>query len=525
MGQIDRTAIDNWGVAGLYLMERAGEASTNILLDPDYGFDVSRPVVICGGGNNGGDGLVVVRRLLEHGTQPRLFLTDAPDRYRGEGKVNLDRVTEAGLQPTVLKEDNCTQALGEALRESTVVVDAILGTGISGSARGVPAEAIERINAHNVPVFSIDVPSGVIADTGAVEGPAVDASVTVTFGLPKVGHFLPPGIDYRGSLAVRSIGFPSELIREANCEALLLEPEDIRAVLPRRRASSHKGTNGHLCVIAGSRGMSGAALLCAQAAYAAGAGLVTLALPASLLPVAATAFWEALQAPLPETADGTLAEEAADFLLENAHRFAAAVIGPGLSQNEQTVQVVRRIVRDFSPPLLIDADGLNALEPDHLRARQYPWAASPHPGEMARLMDADSAGEIQSDRWGWARRAADTLKGPIALKGPGTVIASPETPLAVNPTGGPEMASGGMGDVLSGLVGGLMAQGLSPLDALSAGVYLHGLAADLVVEHTGYRALLAGDVGAMVQEAITELLDGPQMVSSRRVDSNVSRST
>ncbi len=509
----------------MFLMERAGEASVNILLDSTYAFDVARPVVICGGGNNGGDGLVVARRLRDCGADPHLFLTIDPDRLRGEAKVNFQQALQNGIHPVLLTDDNFEEALDNVLPRATVLVDAILGTGISGAPRGVPAKVIEKINRYDVPVLAIDIASGVVADTGAVEGVAVNASVTVTFGLPKVGHFLPPGIDYRGDLAVRSIGFPSDLIEETEGEAQLLEPEDIRSLLPKRSASSHKGTAGHLCVIAGSRGMSGAALLCARAAYAAGAGLVTLALPASLTPIAASSLWEALYSPLPETADGTLAEESVNFLLDNSHRFSAAVIGPGLSQHEQTIEAIRQIVSDLPIPLLIDADGLNALRPDHLKSRRHPWAASPHPGEMARLMDAPSAGEIQSDRWGWARQAADTLNGPIALKGAGTVVAAPGQPLRINPTGGPEMASGGMGDVLSGVVGGLMAQGVTPLEALTAGVYLHGLAADLLVKQTGYRALLAGDVGSMIQGAVAELLDRSRLVPSRRVDSDVSRST
>lgn len=507
MASVDRIAAESWGVAGLFLMERAGEACTQVLLDPTYQLDSSRPVLVCGTGNNGGDGFVVARRLAETGVQPVVLVVGDPENLRGDAKTNYDRLLEAGLRPIPPGQDGGSRVLRKELRNASVVVDGILGTGISGAPRGLAATAIAEINARGVPVLAIDIPAGVVADTGAADGVTVHAAVTVTFGLPKVGHFLPPGIDFRGDLLIKPIGFPARLLEEAEHSAAVLEPTDIAAILPKRSVSCHKGTAGHLCVIAGSRGMSGAALLCARAAYAAGAGLVTLAMPKSLIPIAACSLWEALLLPLPETTEGTLAEEAAEHILEGSHRFSAAIIGPGLSQHDQTTAAIQRIVDDLSLPLLIDADGLNALRPEHLRARRYPWAATPHPGELARLLDASSAGEIQSDRWGWARRAWETLDGPIGLKGAATVIASSRERLLINPTGGPEMASGGMGDVLSGIIGALLAQGMKPADALCAGVYLHGLAADLVVKQTGYRALLAGDVSKMIQTAVATTLN------------------
>jgi len=252
---------------------------------------------------------------------------------------------------------------------------------------------------------------------------------------------------------------------------------------------------------------------------------VTLAMPVSLIPIAAASLWEALLFPLPETIDGTLAEDAAVRVLESCHRFTAAVIGPGLSQQEETKSAVRRLVAELPIPVLIDADGLNALTPELLSSRPYPWVATPHPGELARLLDAPSASEIQMDRWGWARRACMALHGPVALKGAATVVAASGKPLAVNPTGGPEMASGGMGDVLSGIVGALSAQGCGPEDALYAGVYLHGLAADLLARREGYRALTAGDVSGMIQAAVARVSERAEGTPSRRVEYDCPRST
>ncbi|HPA46397.1 MAG TPA: NAD(P)H-hydrate dehydratase [bacterium] len=525
MASIDRTAQERWGVAGLYLMERAGEAFTQVLLDSSRGFDCTRPAILCGAGNNGGDGFVIARRLADIGFKPVILMTTEPQRLRGDAKTNYQRLLEQDLQPILLDEETAPTVLRRSIGQATVVVDAVLGTGISGAPKGLAAITIMEMNAGRAPVVSVDIASGIGADTGSVDGGAVSAAVTVTFGLPKVGHFLPPGINFRGDLAIRDIGFPASLLDEAPHDAVVLEQADIAAIVPRRTASCHKGTAGHLCVIAGSRNMSGAALLCARAACQAGAGLVTLAMPVSLIPIAAASLWEALLFPLPETLDGTLAEDAAARVLESSHRFTAAVIGPGLSQQEETKSVVRQLVRDLEIPILIDADGLNALTPGLLSSRSYPWAATPHPGELARLLDAASASEIQSDRWGWARRAQETLNGPVALKGAATVVAASGKPLLVNPTGGPEMASGGMGDVLSGIVGSLLAQGCGPEDALCAGAYLHGLAADLLARREGYCALTAGDVSGMIQASVAHVLGRAEGIPSRRVEFDRPRST
>ncbi|HOE11854.1 MAG TPA: NAD(P)H-hydrate dehydratase [bacterium] len=524
MASIDRAAQECWGVAGLYLMERAGEAFTQVLWDPSRGFDCTCPAVVCGAGNNGGDGFVIARRLASAEFKPVILMTTEPDRLRGDAKTSYQRLLEQGLGPIALDERTGADVLRRSIRQATVVVDAVLGTGISGAPKGLAAIAITEMNAAHAPVVSVDIASGVNADTGAVDGGAVSATLTVTFGLPKVGHFLPPGINFRGDLAIRDIGFPVSLLDEAPHDAAIPEEADIAAILPKRTTSCHKGTAGHLCVIAGSRNMSGAALLCARAACRAGAGLVTLAMPVSLIPIAAASLWEALLFPLPETIDGTLAEDAAARVLESSHRFTAAVIGPGLSQQEETKSVVRRLVAELPIPILIDADGLNALTPELLSSRPYPWAATPHPGELARLLDAASASEIQMDRWGWARRAYMALRGPVALKGAATVVAASGKLLVVNPTGGPEMASGGMGDVLSGIVGALLAQGCGPEDALYAGVYLHGLAADLLAGREGYRTLTAGDVSGMIQAAVAQVSGPAEGTPSRRVEYDRPRS-
>nr|HPO07928.1 NAD(P)H-hydrate epimerase [bacterium] len=250
MASIDRTAQERWGVAGLYLMERAGEAFTQVLLDSSRGFDCTRPAILCGAGNNGGDGFVIARRLADIGFKPVILMTTEPQRLRGDAKTNYQRLLEQDLQPILLDEETAPTVLRRSIGQATVVVDAVLGTGISGAPKGLAAIAIMEMNAGHAPVVSVDIASGIGADTGSVDGGAVSAAVTVTFGLPKVGHFLPPGINFRGDLAIRDIGFPASLLDEAPHDAVVLEQADIAAIVPRRTASCHKGTAGHLCVIA-----------------------------------------------------------------------------------------------------------------------------------------------------------------------------------------------------------------------------------------------------------------------------------
>ncbi len=502
MASIDRIAIEERGIAGLFLMERAGEGVTEGLISSYPPEILHQTAILCGKGNNGGDGFVVARRLAERGFQPHVALIGKGEALKGDARTNFHFAQGLNIPITECENSSDLSAFFSQ-SPARLLVDALLGTGAKGAPRGLIAEAIDSVNqrARSCAIASVDIPSGVEADTARVEGDAVFADVVYTMGLPKVGHLLPPGLDYCRRLVTLDIGFPKDLIENADSTAELLTASQIGAWLPRRKLSAHKGTEGHLAILAGSRGMTGAALLCAKAALTMGAGLVTTACPESLLPIYAGGVWEMMTIPAPETPEGVLAEEAFESVFSNGARFSAVVTGPGMSRHAPAMNLVRKIVREVEAPVLIDGDGLFALTKEELTERKSPWVITPHPGEMARLCGVTSK-EIQSDRWGYARRLTLNPNGVVVLKGPKTVVSCSGCPLFINPAGNPAMASGGMGDVLAGVIGALLARGLTPLHAACVGVYLHGLAADLLVERSGLETVLAGQVSSNLQQAI-----------------------
>jgi NAD(P)H-hydrate epimerase len=387
-------------------------------------------------------------------------------------------------------------------------VDGLLGTGLQGEVRSPYRELIEQINAcARAFVIAIDIPSGLHADTGEPLGAAVRADLTVTMGLPKMGLLKPAAMDYVGELEVVDIGIPPQFVNETPSDVELVAPSDIAPLLPRRKRSAHKGDFGHLLVLAGAEGYHGAAVLCAEAAARGGAGLVTLGVPQRIYPVVAAQCREVMVRPFSDTSDGSFALRAAEEMPSWFEVCDAVALGPGLSQNEETKQFVGRILRDCPRPMVVDADGLNALagHAESLAQRESPTILTPHPGEMARLI-ARTTKEVQWDRWGVARRFAKQTGMTVVLKGAGTVIASPHGPLWVNMTGGPALAKGGSGDILTGMIGSFLAQGFAPLDAARAGVFLHGRAADLAARELTDRAVLARDVLAQLGEAFAAVV-------------------
>ena len=374
-------------------------------------------------------------------------------------------------------------------------MDALLGTGGRGAPRGFLADVIAWINHIAKPtcVVSVDIPSGVDSDTGHVEGEAVQAHWVYTMGLPKVGHVLPPGQAYGRKLVVLDIGFPKDLLQEAESEAQLLTSHDINTWFPRRKESTYKGKEGHLLIIAGSEGMTGAALLCAKAAVTLGAGLVTTVCPKSLLPIYANGLWEMMTLPVQETDSRSISAGAFDEIVGGDFKYDAVVVGPGLGRHPSTMKLVQRLLIELDVPVLFDGDALFELNPDVLKARNAPWVVTPHTGEMARIFGV-GASEIESDRWEYAQRLANHQHGVAILKGPNTVVAGYQAPLRINSTGSSAMASGGMGDSLAGLIGALLAKGLKPLDAASIGVFLHGLSADDLVETRKLETVSANQV-------------------------------
>jgi NAD(P)H-hydrate epimerase len=457
---------------------------------------------------------VVARHLVGRGATVDVWLIGAAGEVRGDAATNLEALRRGGFALTEVTDRTGApgiDGLRLALRGADLLVDALLGTGVSGPATGLVAEAITALNDAGRPVCALDLPSGVSADRGGLPGPAVRARLTVTFGLLKRALFLYPAAGFAGRVELADIGVPRAWL-EAGVRVGLLEAEDVRAVLPPRVADAHKGRYGHLLVVAGSVGKTGAAVLACRGALRAGTGLVTCGLPVSQQPLVAAHLAEAMTEPLPETAAQTLSSKALDRLLELAGRMDAVAIGPGAGLDAETQGAVRALIRDMAQPMVVDADALTALvgHLEMVREARGPRLLTPHPGEAARLLGTTVA-EVQADRIESARRLADETGAVVALKGEGTVVASPAGDATLNPTGNPGMATGGTGDVLTGVAGGFLAQGVAPEAALRAAVYLHGLAGDLVAAQRGEAGLLAGDVAEALPAALRELRGGERV--------------
>ena len=456
--------------------------------------DWSRVVVVCGPGNNGGDGLAAARLLVQRGIAVDLFTLGDPSAYRGDPAVNLSRAAAFGLAPTALPSHGGFAALRSALAEADGVVDALFGTGLARRLEGDARRAVESINGAGRPVVSADVASGLFADGGAVGGPAIRAAVTVAFGAPKPCHVLAPASALCGRLVVADIGIPRATLEQNARRVWLSEASDARLLLPARPLESHKADFGRLAIVAGSRGKIGAAVLAARGALRAGAGLVTVFCAGSLEGLVVAALPEAMTAALPEE-DGALAARGSRELLDALAGFDAVVIGPGLGLHAETTRLLEKVLAVARLPVLADADALNAFSgrPAFFGKRRGPSVLTPHPGEAARLMSTTSA-KIQADRLGAARALAKKTRAVVILKGSHSLVAEPSGGIAVNPTGSPLLAAAGSGDVLSGVVGALLAGGLGPREAAVAGAWLHGAASDFLAQRLGDAGLLAHEV-------------------------------
>jgi hydroxyethylthiazole kinase-like uncharacterized protein yjeF len=506
MRRADRLTIEDVGLPGPVLMENAGAAVARVAAErfPRAG----RVVVVCGRGNNGGDGFVVARRLRDRGAVA--ILLGARDGVRGDALTHLQACERSGGRIVEVRDAEEWERTRSLADEADLLVDAVLGTGLSSEPSGLAALAIVTLQARHeagVPVVAVDLPSGLPSDQGVVDWPTATATVTVTFGAPKPGLVLPPGCHRTGELVVADIGIPSEVLASASPSLFLLEDGDACGAFPRRRPAAHKGDFGHLLVAAGSMGKTGAAILAARAALRSGTGLVTVATPEPCLPIIAASCAELMTEPLPATPGGGLSEAALGRLLELAAERDAVVLGPGLGQDPSTRSLVRALVRECPVPLVIDADGLNALAPgdgepplETSLGRAGSCVLTPHPGEMGRLVRR-SSGDVQKDRPGTAGRLARATGAVVVLKGERTLVAEPQGRVAVTATGNPGMATGGTGDVLSGVVGSLLGRH-GALLAATAGVVVHGRAGDLVARGRGEEGMTAGDVVEALPAAI-----------------------
>jgi NAD(P)H-hydrate epimerase len=506
MKRIDRRAIREFGIPGTVLMENAAGAVLSEMERFFEGLAGTRVGIICGKGNNGGDGLALARRLAVRGVPVRIALLAPFAAVTGEAKVNLSVAQKMDME---IIPNASARSLEDIISWSDVIVDALLGVGLSSPVKGAYAVAVAKINSSGRPVVAIDIPTGIHADSGAVLGSAVRADLTVTMGLLKRGLVLSPGAENAGIVRVADIGIPAGTIEQENIRLALLDRGYSWGLIGPRSRNAHKGDFGHLMVIAGSPGKAGAAIMAAKSALRAGAGLVTVATPNSLVPVVQQSIFEAMCIPAAESIDGTIGIGAETELLQAAARMTACAIGPGLSTHAETVMTVRNLVPRLTVPLVIDADGLNALAGslDVLKQARGPIVMTPHPGEMARLAGMPTAA-VQQDRLGVASAFARKYGVTLVLKGAGTVVACPGGDVFVNSTGNPGMATGGTGDALTGMIGSLLAQGYPAEQAACLGVFLHGAAGDLAAAEKGEQGMIAGDLIEKIPAAFRQAIPG-----------------
>jgi hydroxyethylthiazole kinase-like uncharacterized protein yjeF len=529
MREADRLTTEKHGVPSLQLMENAGAGVVAFLQKVFSGLAKRRIAVLCGKGNNGGDGFVVARLLKQSGANSAVILFAGPDSVRGDAALNLERLRQSGAAlATITDLAVWKQGTSASIESMEIIVDALLGTGLTGPVTGLLAQVIQDVNAlssrvRGAPkVIAVDIPSGLPSDGGPAEGPVIRANWTVTFTAPKVGQLLSRDCENVGRLIVHGIGTPPSLIEQLPADGLnlrWLELSEFQSLPLRRRPDSNKGTYGHALTVAGARGKAGAAALAGWGALRAGAGLVTVGTPEDALPTVASYRPELMTAPLAQTDAGTVSLRNFEYdrFAELTKGKTVLAMGPGLSLNNETQQFVLRVLAECPLPIVLDADGLNALAaaPSPAGERRSPaLALTPHPGEMARLLGA-TIEKVQADRLGAAHQAAKKYSAFVVLKGFHTIVVTPDGRTFINSTGNPGMATAGTGDVLTGILAGLTAQfGIEHWErVLGLGVYLHGLAGDVAAARTGEAPMIATDLLEAIPEAFaqirSELEDAP----------------
>lgn len=502
MRAMDQQAIQKIGMQGLLLMENAGLGVVQVVEEQLRELKGNRVAIYCGKGNNGGDGMVAARHLFNKGIAVQVILIGEKEKVKGDGRINMVILQNMGIEPIEVK----TRRALEKFKDADLIVDALLGTGMTGKVTGFVADVIQWINRTTIPVVSVDLPSGLDSDTGTCQDECIRADQTVTMAELKRGLVLYPGREMAGHISLVDIGIPESVSRSAGVQTFLVEEEDIRNQMPFRPPEGHKGTFGKTLVIAGSPGLTGAATLCSKASLLVGGGLTILGIPESINPILEVKLTEVMTKPLVETQGGTLslrAEKDINQLLDWADVLA---IGPGLSTEPETAQLIRKIVTHIQKPHVIDADGLNAFEGEgHLLEKpQGERILTPHYGELSRLISLP-IDRIAKNPIEIARQSAKRFKSVLVLKGAPAVIADPEGTVYVNPTGNSGMATAGCGDVLTGAITGFLAQGCMPIHAAILGVYIHGLAGDIAGERYSPRSLIAGDLLATLYQAIQQV--------------------
>ena len=506
MQAIDRAAIEDFGIPSLVLMENAGLAAASMIHENVPDLSEKKVLIVCGKGNNGGDGFVMARHLFNDDIQVDILLVGKRQQLKSDARVNADIAFKMGIPIHEVTDKNLTTH-SHLLRHCHIIIDALFGTGLSKPAGGLYEKIIKKINAAKKYVFAVDIPSGVDSDSGHLIGPHIKATVTAALVLLKCSHLLFPAADSMGEVQILDISIPYEAIEKQNIPVAWLEFDDIQSLVPQRSADTHKGDYGHTLVLAGSKGKGGAAGLTGLAALRAGAGLVTLAVPESCHQALEFNPLETMTVALPETKSGCISTKAIDTLLENLKGKNALAIGPGLSTDKETIQLLEALLPQVECPLVIDADGINALGKnrkliDQIRAETV---LTPHPKEMSRL-SGWSVQDILNHKIERASEYAQEHDVTLLLKGARTLVAFADGTVLINPTGNPGMATAGSGDVLTGLIVGLISQGLSVPSATSAGAFIHGMAGDIYVETNHETPLIASDLLDKVPEALKRIL-------------------
>lgn len=506
MKQIDAIAVEKMGQSLEQLMENAGRAVTEVFFEKFSHLKRKTVGVLCGKGNNGGDGLVVARLLKQKKISVVSVIYGDFEELSPLNQLQYKKARDLNLPMLSIHDENSFKTSMDALKECTVIIDALLGIGINRAVEGMLKQTIQMTNDFKIPVLSIDIPSGLSTDSGEIFGSVIQATYTVTFGLPKIGFFTAHGQHACGTLIVRNIGFPDDLLRADFLEYESTEWQEVKNILPQYQESIHKGNRGRLVVVAGATGLTGAATLCAMAAQRIGTGLITVACPESLNSILETKLTEPMTAPVPEVEGGFFSLKAVGRILHLTTNVNAVIIGPGIGRHRETGQMLKELILKMPVPMVLDADALNLLggQLDIFKSIHVPVIITPHPGEAAWLLKINIL-DVEKNRLQVAKKIANEYNITVVLKGQFTVIASPGKKTHLNLTGNRSLATAGTGDVLAGIIGGLLAQKMSPFDAAVGGVFVHGLAGERASRKLGLDGVLAGDLLPLLPKILRQV--------------------
>jgi len=506
MREIEGKCINEYGISGLELMERASIKVLESIKGNLGDIRKGKFLLFVGKGNNGGDTLAVCRHLINEGVCPRVFLICKEEEIKGDALINLNLLKDMGQEMNLLGDKNINKTLEKSLNWCTFIVDGILGTGFRGELTADFSQIICKINAINKTVLSIDIPSGLNASTGIIPSVCIKASITVTFAFPKLGLIIHPGCQYTGVLEVADIGIPTECTKEFNLKISLIDEYMVQKLIPKRESDSNKGNYGRVLIVTGSAGMTGSGCLCALSALLSGAGLVYVAVPEELAQIYSLKLTEPIIVKVPSIHEA-MALRGLETLTLTAKNKDVVVLGPGIGRSFTTGRLIEEFVKVCEKPMVIDADGLNLLgDLKVFKNAKAPVIITPHPGEMARIYGI-TVDEVQNNRIEVATKFAKEYNVIVVLKGSRTIVAFPDGRVYINPTGNAGMATAGTGDVLAGLIGGLLGQGLEPIQACIAGVYLHGATGDMVAAKKGQHGVIAGDIAEALPYCIKNLAD------------------